>query len=120
LTGFAGLSGFGFLVGPFRISSSFQLVWVSVLVSVFVISFRRYNNARPEQSIHLFLVGTPRKHKAERDLVRVATFNINNINKRLDNLLAWLSKAEPDVPSMKEVDEFCPVHSRILREKKIP
>jgi hypothetical protein len=29
-------------------------------------------------------------------LVKVATFNINNINKRLDNLLAWLAKAEPD------------------------
>jgi hypothetical protein len=29
--------------------------------------------------------------------VRVATFNINNINKRLDNLLAWLAKAEPDL-----------------------
>jgi len=24
-------------------------------------------------------------------------FNINNINKRLDNLMAWISKAEPDV-----------------------
>jgi hypothetical protein len=32
------------------------------------------------------------KMTTERDLVRVATFNINNINKRLDNLLAWLSK----------------------------
>jgi exodeoxyribonuclease-3 len=35
--------------------------------------------------------------------VRVATFNINNINKRLDNLLAWLSKAEPDVVSLQEL-----------------
>ena len=25
--------------------------------------------------------------------MRVATFNINNTNKRLDNLLAWLAKA---------------------------
>jgi len=33
--------------------------------------------------------------------VKVATFNINNINKRLDNLLAWLSKAEPDVVSVQ-------------------
>src|ERR1700675_1929160 len=39
----------------------------------------------------------------ERDLVRVATFNINNINKRLDNLLAWLAKAEPDVVSLQEL-----------------
>jgi exodeoxyribonuclease-3 len=34
--------------------------------------------------------------------VKVATFNINNINKRLDNLLAWLAKAEPDVVSLQE------------------
>ena len=37
--------------------------------------------------------------------MKVATFNINNINninKRLDNLLAWLAKAEPDVVSLQE------------------
>ena len=36
----------------------------------------------------------------ERDLVKVAIFNIN---KRLDNLLAWLAKAEPDVVSLQEL-----------------
>jgi exodeoxyribonuclease III len=36
-------------------------------------------------------------------LVKVATFNINNINKRLDNLLDWLAKAEPDVVSLQEL-----------------
>jgi exodeoxyribonuclease III len=35
--------------------------------------------------------------------VRVATFNINNVNKRLDNLLGWLAKAEPDVVSLQEL-----------------
>jgi len=35
--------------------------------------------------------------------VKVDTFNINNINKRLDNLLAWLTKAEPDVVSLQEL-----------------
>jgi hypothetical protein len=35
--------------------------------------------------------------------VRVATFNINNVNKQLDNLLAWLAKAEPDVVSLQEL-----------------
>jgi exodeoxyribonuclease-3 len=35
--------------------------------------------------------------------VKVATFNINDINKRLDNLLAWLSKAKPDVVSLQEL-----------------
>ena len=39
----------------------------------------------------------------EMGLVKVATFNINNINKRLDNLLAWLAKAEPDVVSLQEL-----------------
>ena len=35
--------------------------------------------------------------------MRVATFNVNNINKRLNNLLAWLAKAEPDVVSLQEL-----------------
>src|SRR5260221_10295072 len=36
-------------------------------------------------------------------LVKVASFNINNINKRLDNLLAWLARAQPDVVSLQEL-----------------
>jgi exonuclease III len=36
-------------------------------------------------------------------LVKVATFNINNINKRLDNFLGWLAKAKPDVVSLQEL-----------------
>ena len=35
--------------------------------------------------------------------MKFATFNVNNINKRLDNLLAWLAKAEPDVVSLQEL-----------------
>jgi exodeoxyribonuclease-3 len=35
--------------------------------------------------------------------VKVATFNINNINKRLGNLLRWLARAEPDVVSLQEL-----------------
>jgi exodeoxyribonuclease-3 len=35
--------------------------------------------------------------------VKVATFNINDINKRLDNLMDWLAKAEPDVVSLQEL-----------------
>ena len=41
--------------------------------------------------------------RTERGLVKLATFNINNINQRLDNLLAWLAKAEPDVVSLQEL-----------------
>jgi exodeoxyribonuclease-3 len=40
---------------------------------------------------------------AEKGNRSVATFNINNINKRLDNLLAWLAKAEPGVVSLQEL-----------------
>lgn len=35
--------------------------------------------------------------------MKIATFNINNINKRLDNLLAWLAKAQPDVVCLQEL-----------------
>jgi exodeoxyribonuclease III len=35
--------------------------------------------------------------------VKIATFNINNVNKRLDNLLAWLARAEPDVVCLQEL-----------------
>jgi exodeoxyribonuclease III len=47
--------------------------------------------------------GAPRATAVERELLKLATFNINNINKRLDNLLAWLGKAEPDVVSLQEL-----------------
>jgi exodeoxyribonuclease-3 len=35
--------------------------------------------------------------------LKIATFNINNINKRLDNLLNWLAKAKPDVVCLQEL-----------------
>jgi exodeoxyribonuclease III len=35
--------------------------------------------------------------------VKIATFNINNINKRLDNLLVWLKRSEPDVVCLQEL-----------------
>ena len=35
--------------------------------------------------------------------MKIATFNINNINKRLSNLLAWLKAAKPDVVSLQEL-----------------
>jgi exodeoxyribonuclease III len=35
--------------------------------------------------------------------MKVATFNINNVNKRLANLLAWLRAAEPDVVCLQEL-----------------
>ncbi len=35
--------------------------------------------------------------------MKIATFNINNINKRLANLLAWLHAAKPDVVCLQEL-----------------
>ncbi|MGF6432775.1 MULTISPECIES: exodeoxyribonuclease III [Bradyrhizobium] len=35
--------------------------------------------------------------------MKIATFNINNINRRLPNLLRWLKTAKPDVVSLQEL-----------------
>jgi len=35
--------------------------------------------------------------------MKIATFNINNINTRLANLLAWLRSAKPDVVCLQEL-----------------
>ena len=38
-----------------------------------------------------------------RPSLRIATFNINNVNRRLPNLLAWLAKEKPDVVCLQEL-----------------
>lgn len=35
--------------------------------------------------------------------MKIATFNINNVNRRLPNLLTWLAEAEPDVVCLQEL-----------------
>jgi len=35
--------------------------------------------------------------------MKIATFNINNINRRLPNLLRWLKIAKPDVVYLQEL-----------------
>ena len=35
--------------------------------------------------------------------MKIATFNINNVNKRLANLLGWLQEARPDVACVQEL-----------------
>jgi exodeoxyribonuclease-3 len=35
--------------------------------------------------------------------VKIATFNINNVNRRLPNLLAWLAEAKPDIVCLQEL-----------------
>src|SRR6202140_2930514 len=38
-----------------------------------------------------------------RGQLKIATFNINNINKRLSNLMAWLAREQPDVVCLQEL-----------------
>lgn len=42
--------------------------------------------------------------------MKLATFNVNDINKRLDNLVTWLEEARPDIVCLQELkaadDEF--------------
>ena len=35
--------------------------------------------------------------------MRIATFNINNVNRRLPNLLRWLETSAPDVVCLQEL-----------------
>ncbi len=35
--------------------------------------------------------------------MKIATFNINNINRRLNNLTSWLARAQPDVVCLQEL-----------------
>lgn len=35
--------------------------------------------------------------------MKIATFNINNVNRRLPNLLTWLGEAEPDIVCLQEL-----------------
>ena len=35
--------------------------------------------------------------------MKLATFNINNLNKRLPHLLAWLKTARPDIVCLQEL-----------------
>jgi exodeoxyribonuclease-3 len=35
--------------------------------------------------------------------LKIATFNINDINKRLRNLIAWLAREQPDVVCLQEL-----------------
>ena len=35
--------------------------------------------------------------------MKIATFNVNDVNKRLDNVLAWLGTSRPDVACLQEL-----------------
>ena len=36
-------------------------------------------------------------------MIKIATFNINNVNRRLPNLLAWLRTEAPDIVCLQEL-----------------
>lgn len=35
--------------------------------------------------------------------MKIATFNVNNVNKRLDSVLTWLRRSQPDVACLQEL-----------------
>src|SRR5690554_6436218 len=49
--------------------------------------------------------------------VRIATFNINGVNRRLANLLDWLATAEPDVVCLQELKVAEPDFPRAAIER---
>lgn len=46
---------------------------------------------------------TRRRKGARSGALRIATFNINNVKRRLPNLLAWLARAKPDIVCLQEL-----------------
>lgn len=44
-----------------------------------------------------------KKQKSRLKTLKIATFNINNINSRLENLLAWLEEAKPHIVCLQEL-----------------
>ena len=51
--------------------------------------------------------------------MKIASFNINNVNKRLANLLGWLEISHPDVVCLQELKaEGLPFLSRALRRRQ--
>ena len=46
---------------------------------------------------------TRRRKTSGSAALRIATFNINNVRRRLPNLLAWLARAKPDVVCLQEL-----------------
>ena len=50
--------------------------------------------------------------------MKIATFNINNVNKRLPHLLDWLEAASPDVVCLQELkaeDHVFPADVSVVR-----
>ena len=48
-------------------------------------------------------VGTGNREVLFASRMKIATFNINNVNRRLPNLLAWLKRSKPDIACLQEL-----------------
>src|ERR1700756_2483888 len=77
--------------------------------------FRRLSRRKPAKSLPKAfppcrISPPPRATSIASRRMKIATFNINNINRRLPNLLRWLRAAKPDVVCLQELkaadDEF--------------
>ena len=56
-----------------------------------------------DDAIRLAMYGNWLITRVAAEPMKIATFNINNITKRLENLLAWLGRARPDVVCLQEL-----------------
>ena len=63
--------------------------------------------------------GRQRSRCKRRAQMKIATFNINNVNKRLANLLHWLRTAKPDVVCLQELKASNSSFRRGDRESRI-
>lgn len=67
---------------------------------------RRWELARLAEKLEALAADAPsrpRKQASRTKPIRIATFNINNVNRRLAGLLAWLAEAEPDIVCLQEL-----------------
>jgi exodeoxyribonuclease-3 len=61
----------------------------------------------PGASIAVLMAMSARRPRPQRrERLAVATYNINNVRRRLGNLLSWLARAEPDIVCLQELK--CP------------
>jgi DNA polymerase-1 len=58
-----------------------------------------------------------RRRKPSGKPLKIATFNINDVNKRLSNLLAWLQRSKPDIVSLQELKSTDPGFPRVALER---
>ncbi|HKX11279.1 MAG TPA: exodeoxyribonuclease III, partial [Stellaceae bacterium] len=58
-----------------------------------------------------------KKRKVPGKPLKIATFNINDVNKRLSNLLAWLEQSKPDIVALQELKSTDPGFPRAALER---